>query len=539
MDGDDILQRMTTLPPVNRTGLLRRAALWLGDRRGWSRYGMAALLGGLATLALPPAGVVPVLLIAFPGLLWLLDGGATRRGAFFLGWWFGFAHLVLGLYWISFALLTDIERFWWMMPFAMAGLPALLAVFPGLATLVLFRLPLRGGIARAVAFAVIWTALEWVRGHVLTGFPWNLIGYAWVDVAPVLQVTAVTGVYGLSLLTVLVASLPAALADPALRRGRASAALALGLALFIGIHAWGSWRLRTAESATVPGVVLRLVQPNISQRLKWDAGEREANFARHLELSAAAPPEGAPPPTHIIWPETAAAFFVEQHAGRRMAMAAVTPPGGLLLTGAPRMSRPDADASWQYWNSLLAIDGSGAVVAHYDKAHLVPFGEYMPLRRWLPVEKIAAGPEDFSPGPGRVTLTLPGLPPFNPLICYEVIFPGAVANSADRPKWLLNLTNDGWYGMSAGPHQHFAIARVRAVEEGLPLVRAANTGISGVVDGYGRVVAQLDLGRAGNLDSSLPQPVPDSTPYGRNGDWILVVMLMSCSLVSFAARHRA
>jgi apolipoprotein N-acyltransferase len=515
-----------------------RLASRLATLTGWRRYAAAAAFGGLATLALPPAGAVPVLLLAFPGLLWLLEGAATRRAAFFTGWWFGFGHFVLGLYWISFALLTDVAKFWWMMPFAIAGLPALLAIFIGLAALVLHiacrRLKL-SGLARVLAFAIVWTVFEYLRGHVFTGFPWNLIGYSWTGFLPVLQSVAVIGIYGLGLLTVAVAALPALLPDPSesVMRGRASVAVGLVLVGAMGLAGWV--RLSQADSATVPGVRLRVVQPAIPQTLKWAPAEKARNFERLLELTAEPAAAGASPVTHVVWPETAVPFFVERDGGARQAMASVTPPGGSIITGAPRI-RVEADGENRFWNSLHAVDGSGAVVASFDKFHLVPFGEYMPLRGILPVGGIAAGATDFSSGPGPATLDVPGLPPFSPLICYEVIFPGAVKDSHNRPNWLLNVTNDAWYGKTAGPHQHFEIARVRAVEEGLPLVRAANTGISGIFDGYGRVTAYLGLGERGVVDADLPVMLP-ITPYGRFGDIILVLLLMSFSLVTTIARQ--
>lgn len=520
-----------TIPPRPLASLAGR----LARLTGWRRFGMATLLGGLAALALPPAGAVPVLLAAFPGLLWLLDGCRTKRGAFAVGWAFAFGHHLVGLYWISFALFTDIGRFWWALPLSAAGLPIVLAFFGGAATLGTWVLNARG-LARAVLFAVVWTVGEWLRGHLFTGFPWNTVGYAWVEVGPVLQLASVTGIYGLSLLTVLLAALPAALPEPGEAVKRVAVAAGLGAAVLAGVGTWGAVRLEANPTAFVPDVRLRLVQAAIDQRLKWAPGERESNVAQQLDLSALPPAEGGPP-THVIWPETAVPFFVDRDAARRMALGAVTPPGGVLITGAPR-AEGEADGSVRYFNSLIAVDGAGAVRGIYDKAHLVPFGEYMPLRRWLPVGAIAGNGSEFSPGPGPRTLRLPGLPPVSPLICYEVIFPAAVADPADRPGWLLNLTNDAWYGNTAGPHQHFAIARVRAVEEGVPLVRSANTGISGVVDPLGRVTAVLGLGQRGIVDAALPQPLSGPTLYARYGDGVLLLLLLSAVGVAFVCGNR-
>ncbi len=519
-----------TLPQDRLTA---RTADRLAALTGWRRYAAAAALGGLATFALPPAYAVPLLLIAFPGLLWLLDGAATKKAAFAIGWWFGFGHHLCGLYWVTFALFTDIAQFWWAVPFAAVGLPMLLAMFTGLTTLAVWALPVRG-LARAIAFAVAWAAFEWLRGHIFTGFPWNLIGYSWVGWLPVLQSVSVVGVYGLSLLTVLVAALPAAFGDAAEPRRRVTVALAAGLALFAAIGGWGAVRLAGASTDTVPGVRLRLVQSGVEQRYKWEPGERLRVFETHLELSATPARE---PVTHLIWPETAIPFFIETDAANRMAVASVTPPGGLTLTGAPRAVR-QPDGSVRYYNSLLVIDGDGTVRDSFDKAHLVPFGEYMPLRQYLPVGAIAGNGAEFSAGPGPRTLHLPGLPPVSPLICYEVIFPGAVVDRADRPQWLLNLTNDAWYGETSGPHQHFAISQVRAVEEGMPLVRSAQTGISGVADSYGRVTAELGLGVRGVLDAALPKAIPGTTIYGWAGDWIFVVLLLGAATLALAARQK-
>lgn len=526
---------MPILPrPSNLPGILLPFGTFLAGlapdgacTRGRTACGLAAFWGAVATLALPPAYLIPVLWLAFPALLRLLQGASPMR-AFLLGWCFGFGYFVLGLYWISFALLTDIGQFWWLLPFAVAGLPAVLALFPALSACVFVTIPerwgLRRGAAGVIVFAVLWCAGEGLRGHILTGFPWHLIGYAWVGVPPLLQAAALFGVYGLSLVTVTAAALPYAGSVRALLAGL------LGLGLLAG---WGSWRLTQADTTWVPDVRLRLVQPNIDQRLKWAPGERDNNFARHLALSAT---EGSAPVTHIIWGETAVPAIpraLEADAGRRLTMAAVTPEHGLILTGTPRVHPPadpiEAASPRRYSNGLVALDRSGAVVGGFDKFHLVPFGEYMPLRRWLPLEPIAAGSIDFTPGPGPRTLHLPGLPPVSPLICYEVIFPAAVTDPTERPAWLLNLTNDAWYGHSAGPHQHFAIARARAVEEGLPLVRVANTGISGVIDGHGRIVAALGLGREGVVDAPLPHPLPSPPPYARFGNSLplaLAVLLL-------------
>lgn len=496
---------------------------------GWRRHLAAATFGLLGAAALPPFNLAPLLIVAFGGLLWLSRGCRSGGEAFGTGWSFGFGFHLLGLYWISNALFTDLKSFWWLVPPAFLGFPAAFGLFTGGALLAVHHFGREGG-GRVLALAVAWTVAEWLRGHILTGFPWNLIGYSWAGGFPggsaVLQIASVTGIYGLSLLTVVAATLPA-LAGPGLR-GLAPIAVASALVALPG--AWGGHRLDAGSAATA-GHRLRIVQPAIPQTMKWNKAVEEANF-QHLLLLSAGP--GADKVSAVIWPEAAATFLLARDAPHRMAMAAVAPPHGLVIAGSVR-AEAGAGGARQFWNSLLALDGSGEIVATYDKFHLVPFGEYVPLRGILPIPAIAAE-EDFSVGPGPVTLDLPGLPPASPLICYEAIFPDEVTDPARRPAWLLNVTNDAWFGDSAGPYQHFASVRVRAVEEGLPLVRAANNGISAVVDPLGRVTARLGLDEMGVFDAELPQPL-SPTLYAKAGDAIFFGLLLLALPFGFRLRY--
>lgn len=502
---------------------------------GWCRYGLAWLLGAFAALALAPLYAVPVLLVSLPGLLWQLRGAPSARSGFAVGWWFGFGYFVAGLYWIMFPLLTDPEKFGWMIPFAIGGLSGFLAIFIAIAALSAW-LAGPGGIGGVLVLAGGWTAMEWARGTLFTGFPWNPVGNVWAFSPTMMQFAAVVGVYGLGLATVVIAAAPAVLGDGS-RRGRGFV-LVSGLALAIW-WAGGTMRIPTAAgiaAGTGPNSVkLRLVQANIAQNHKWRADLRARQFARYLRLSGG-PSGDNSPPTHVIWPETAAPFFLADEPSARQAMARVIPPGGVLITGTLR-SETKLGGPRKIWNSLQAVDGRGVVLGGYDKFHLVPFGEYVPLRSVLKFSKITQGTTDFSAGPGPRTIRVAGLPPFSPLICYEAIFPGAVIDRADRPGWLLNVTNDAWFGISSGPYQHFASARMRAVEEGLPLVRAANTGISAVVDGYGRIVAQLGLGLGGVLDAPLPPALPP-TIFARWGHAIAAWMVVAALLGGWACAAR-
>lgn len=488
---------------------------------GWRRAAIAVFLGTLATAALPPLHLLPLLVPAMTGLLWLISAAPNRRAAFALGWWFGLGHFASGFYWISVALLIDAARFAWMIPFAVFGLAAFFALFTGCVTWLAVGVAPRRG-ARVLAFAAAWAFQEWIRSWLLTGFPWNLMATVWVPVESVLQSAALVGPYGLGLLTVGAAAAPSLVAQlPGSLRRRMWVGIGLPTALFLLLAVGGGLRLLWADDARVAGVRLRLVQPAIAQQLKWQDNMRERHLAAHLELSST---PASPAPTHIIWSETAVPFFLATDTPIRELVGRIVPEGGLLITGAPRGGR-DSDGTAHVWNSLLAIDSKARVVGSFDKFHLVPFGEYVPLRGIIGLNKITEGRLDFSSGPGLRTLRLPGLPPVSPLICYEIIFPGAVTAPTDRPEWILNITNDGWFGHSAGPYQHFAAARLRAVEEGLPVVRVANTGISGVVDGYGRVTARLGLGEMGYLDADLPTALPPP-PFAGMGDIVTALLIL-------------
>jgi apolipoprotein N-acyltransferase len=511
--------------------------------RGWRRAFVLAAAGAGATLALPPAYGVPVLVLSFAVLLWSLEGAARLRGAFTDGWWFGVGFFLAGLYWITSAVLVRGDEFLWLVPVAVPGVAAGLAIFPGaaaVATEVLVRgLGLRPA-GRALAFAVMWTAAEWLRGHVLTGFPWNALGTVWASSTVMLQAGAVLGLYGLSLVTAAAAAAPAALVETRSSR-RAALALVLIFTLLVPavMAVGGLLRLKGGSTEdAAQGPRLRIVQANISQAEKWDDSAFGSQVMRYLSLSRQPGHDGL---AAVIWPEGALPLVLDRVPRLAQVVAAAAPPGGVLILGTDRAT-PPGDAPVRIWNSIVALDAEARVVAHYDKVHLVPFGEYQPLRRLLHFDKLVPGQLDFSPGPGLRTLRIAGLPPFSPLVCYEIIFPGEVLVADDRPRWLLNLTNDAWFGRTAGPYQHFAAARLRAVEEGLPVVRAANTGISAVIDSYGRIEARLGLGAKGVVDAALPPPFAGLTPYARWGDWIyflLAVVLLAMSLGVGWSRRKA
>ncbi len=513
--GGGLARRLLT-PGRWRAALTRR----LEGPGFWRALATAFGLGAIAALALPPVHLLPVLLISLPGLFIMVTQAPTARRAAWIGLAWGWGFHIAGLHWLTNAILTEVERFWWLVPLAVPGLALPLAAFNLLPAL-LTRLA-RPGWPQGLAFAAAWLAAELLRGVLFTGFPWNLLGTVWAFGSFSLQAAAWIGVHGLSLATVLLA-----LAPLAGRRGWLGGGLAL-----LGFAAIGLIRLWPIEPEPEP-VTMVLVQGNVAQEAKWREESRLPIFQRYIELTAGgirtAAQEAPDNRIVVVWPETASPFLLASDARAAEMATAPLPPGALLLAGSVRAEFGADGRATQVWNSLVALDAQGTVLDAYDKVHLVPFGEYTPLRGLLPIRLVVSA-LDFSAGPGLRNIRLPGLPAFGGLICYEVIFPGRVT-PADRPGFLLNITNDAWFGVSAGPHQHLAAARLRAVEEGLPLVRAAQTGISTVFDARGRTVARMGLAETGVVVAPLPKAAA-ATPFAHLGLWIPILLL---AFVSIAA----
>lgn len=502
--------------------------------RPWLRRVLALAYGLVAAAALPPFHVLPGLWVGLSGLLYLCATSGHWRRAAFEGWLFGVGWFAAGLYWIGYAFLVDAAQHAFLMPFAVIGISAGMALYPALVGGVvswLIRHRAVGTIYLPLVFAAVWTVSEFLRGIVLTGFPWNPVASVWAVSDQMLQSISWLSAMGLGFVTVVVCAAPALLflrAEQGLRRPIISV-LAMTAVLPI-LWGTGALRLANADTATQDGILLRLVQPSIPQHLKWKSDLRQGHVLKQLALSnRTAGPAG--PPTHVIWAETNVPYLISGDSGTPASLAAGVPEGGHLIFGAPRR-----DNEGRVYNSLLAIDDDGDVKATFDKFHLVPFGEYVPLRRFLPFDKLTAGRGDFTAGPGPKTVTLDGLPPFATIICYEVIFSGRVIDADNRPEWILNITNDAWFGPSTGPRQHLVQARLRAIEEGLPIVRVANTGISAVIDPYGRVRNSLDLGKTGIIDAPLPEALTP-TVFSHVGHWpvLLLSLLGLVGLVFFPA----
>ncbi|GAB4520751.1 MAG: apolipoprotein N-acyltransferase [Amphiplicatus sp.] len=519
---------------------LDAAARKIAGLRDWPRRG-AALTAGVATaLAFAPFYALPLMAAGFSALVLLLDGAAEsqrpRRAAFAAGWFFGFGYHLVGLYWLAFSFFVQAEEFAWMAPIAITAMPAFLGLFSGAAAAlaVSFR---RAGWRRVFVFAAAWMLLEYARGHVLTGLPWNLPGQALAGTAAGAQSAAFYGVYGLSLVAVLIACAPAAfLCAKERTKGAAAKGLALSIALTGLLFAVGFARLALPGPGDHDDVFVRVVQPNIPQREKIDPDLWGRNFRLHTDLSKGTTPGRL----FILWPENASPLIGEVPAALDI-LSQELPDNAILLAGSVRREEA-ADGRWRYFNSLAVIPQTPAgrrALAYYDKHHLVPFGEYLPfegLLRALGLAQLAPYDDGFAPGVGPRTLNAGG-PSFSPLICYEAIFPGALHPKGERPEWLVAVTNDAWFGDSSGPRQHLDQARLRAIESGLPMARAANTGVSALIDARGRYVARLPLYEQGVFQAPLPRPAPP-TPYARFGDFPFALMLALAAALGLAGRAR-
>jgi apolipoprotein N-acyltransferase len=509
------------------------AAAFVRQLRGWPQFVVAFASGLLSALAFAPLGIFPLLLLSFAVLVLLIDsanaeGRSIWRSAV-VGWAYGFGQFLTGLYWVAYAFLVDPIQHAWQIPFVALIFPGGLALFVAFAC-ALSAIFWRTDASRIFVLTAAYAFTEWLRGHILTGFPWNLPAYGWGASLAVLQTAAWFGVYGLTLLTILFGASLALLGD----RGRAPLMPAAITILFLAFWTAGALRLSATPTQFVSGVQLRIVQPNVAQADKYLPALRARHWQELIDLSRG--PHG-PPPTHIIWPEAAPPFLLA-HVPQALAdIAALTSGGTVLMTGAVRGDW-ERDGKLQLHNSFY-IFAHGQLLTTYDKFHLVPFGEYVPFPETLhalDIDRLVNQPGGFASGDAPHTYTILGAPPVGPLICYEVLFPGEVTGLR-RPGWLVNVTDDSWFGpaSSTGPYQHLLVARVRAIEEGLPLVRAANTGISAVIDPLGRIIEKLGVGQAGVVDVRLPKALPP-TLFGQVHHAIFWIMLAVCAAFGGASR---
>ncbi|MBJ6126971.1 apolipoprotein N-acyltransferase [Microvirga splendida] len=512
--------------------MLQHVLVWFRVRGGvMAAMAMHFALGGAYGLGFAPVSWWPLALIALTCHLAALERLQSWRVSGLCGWMFGFGFFAVSLHWVaeSFAFgPAGLRELGWI---AVLGLSLGLGLFNALFS-ALTHCRWCKGVSRSVEQAILWTVVEWLRTSLFTGFPWNLTAYVWSDTLPMLQSTAFTGVYGLGFLTVLTsASLSGLLVEK--KTWSRAAICASMVVVLLGTYIGGTFRLqpRVPDASQFR---VRIVQANIRQDRKWNITERERILAEYLEETVNA----GDVPSVVVWPETAVPFLLDEDAARRVLIARALPPQGVLITGAHR--REVAGPDQRFFNSVLTVASNGTVIGRYDKVHLVPFGEFVPLAALNPFPRLTASLADFTPGMTHNVADLGNGIVVAPLICYEAIFPGDLRAHGAKATVLVNVTNDAWFGTSWGPYQHLAIARVRAIELGVPLIRAANTGISGVFDSFGRPVATIPLGVRSSVDVDVPSPLPARTVYARIGDlplFSLIAIIMAFSAVKRARRH--
>lgn len=530
---------MTTSPAVQGFFLARLAQGVSALPSKW-RYLLVFLAGAGGALGLAPFHMPIFLVVALTVFVWALDGahlrseaghqvtGRSYRDVALTAWFFGFGYHLAGLYWIGFAFLVEAEAYAWMIPFVAVLMPGGLALFTALAAVLAARF-WQAGFFRIVALAVSLAFFEWVRGHIFTGFPWNLYGYAFGFSQSLMQNAAWIGGYGLTLLVVLIFAAPSVFSAPPLKSSRPWVWVLSLLIALVSMWGWGALRLGAASDAVVEDMRLRLVQPSVPQAEKWLPSNKRNVFDLYLELTSET---GFEDVTHIIWPESAVPYILNREPLRLAEVGAMMGRDKTLLTGAVRIQSDEQTGERLFFNSLhvakVSDTGETELVSTYDKTHLVPFGEYLPAANLLEaigLKQLAFGAGGYSSGRDLMTLDVPGAPNVVPLICYEVIFPGHVLPEQTDAQWIVNVTNDAWFGDTSGPRQHLAMAQFRAIETGLPIVRSANNGISAIIDANGRIRARLDLNARGFLDADLPVRGP-ATLYAATGDRVFAGVLL-------------
>lgn len=484
----------------------------------YKKYIFPFFLGALTTLGFAPYFWWPVVL-GTTALLFNKINKANIKEALTIGFWFGAGLGAFSMHWLTSALMIDNGRFTLLCPLVWIGFGLFFGIFWAIPCGVSALYP--AGIRRWLALTGAYVFFEWVRSWFLTGFPWNPLGNIW-NWTTVLQIASVVGVYGLSGITLLTFT--------TFGFGIKKKLPWIMTGIFVTLTGMGTLRLAETDNQHIWGTHLRIVQPNIPQTLKWNPQKAHENTEKIIQLSK----EKSDHITHILWPESAVPYLLDVEIDERLNLMRAMPQGSVLITGAMREADP---AYHNVANSIFIMDDLTDIHSIYDKAHLVPFGEYMPFRDYLPLQKIIPITSDMIAGKGVMTKPVLKTLPASLLVCYEVIFSGQVVDKRNRPAWIFNATNDGWYGQSNGPYQHFAMARMRAVEEGLPLIRAANTGISAIIDPYGRIVKSLPLGTEGVIDGDLPVALPP-TLYAQGGVWIPVGLALLLLIVSIKKRQK-
>ncbi|MFT4320337.1 apolipoprotein N-acyltransferase [Bartonella bacilliformis] len=529
----------------NSDVLLKKFTSFLLSVTGWKRQICAFLCGGLTAFALPPFFLTPICFLTFPVFVVLLDAINTIQNkkirfltsALTCGN-FGFGYFVFSLWWLSNALLIDPIAFAWVIPFAIFGLPACLALywfFSGLLVSLLWT----KGIARFFVLAFSAGLAEWLRATLFTGFPWNSIAYTAMPTPMLMQSNAIVGLYGMNILAVLSYSLPTVL----LTNEKKCGALFLCFFLILIHSGFGFYRLNTAPNIADyqnSSYWVRIIQPSIQQSKKLNSATQTNIFETHLNLSRTSTNNKTPEPDFIVWPETSVPYILNEISAITKQIASVLKSQQSAIIGAVRTS--SSNASINYFNTIQVIDSEGNISNTSDKLHLVPFGEYIPYQSLLNkigLHAIANNIGGFSAATVRKTVTMLNGFSYLPLICYEVIFPNEMTFKGSPPQAIINVTNDAWFGVTPGPYQHFQQAQLRAVELGIPLIRAANNGISAVIDPYGRIISSLKLNVIGSLDSPIPSPI---IPIWDNefrifSTFILFILMLLCRISFGSAKQ--
>lgn len=501
-----------------------------------SKFFIALLAGIFCSLAFAPFHFFVAAVVSLSIFYSLLERESQRKTIFWLGFAYGFGYFLSGIYWIAISLLVDADKFSWLIPFALTLIPSALALYLALFAVsyktLVRRLKLEETYKKILVFTLCWLIFEVLRSILFTGFPWNLLGYVWMFDVTFAQLASIFGIYGLTVFAVLTCLFPVLFFKPLGKKPLSEISsgdeiLGAILTLFlIGNLIYGTSHIDNKKLVHDHENRLRLVQGNIKQEMKWDASQKYKNFLKHIELTNSQDLSGI---KAVIWSETSVPYVVDHSAELMGNLKSAVPINGSLITGGIRLQQQDGENNFNVWNSIFIVDENG-VIDFYDKHHLVPFGEYVPLQKYLPfIEKITDGAVGFSEGKGAKTIVAKGLS-FSPLVCYEVIFSNEVINRKFRPELLLNLTNDAWFGTSSGPYQHFDMAKMRSIEYGISLARVANTGITAFVDPFGRVVEKINLNQTGIIDVDLIKPLPP-TIYENYGYLFLILLILPILLL--------
>jgi len=518
---------------------LRNGLMSLRSRHAWIILVMLGLFSGLSAA---PFHFFPTLIFGLTGLVWLMDSSFESENPGRSGFWraflFAWAYLGIGVFWVAFAFWNRGGAFVFFGPLVAIGGGAFLATFWGVAGAIYAKLKITGPV-RILAFAVLILAAEAAKGLPFTQFPWNIPAHVFPAGGAVSQSAAWVGAWGLSFLVLILFASPAALAGRGSEVQRRLPVL-ISLLVLAALYAGGTHRLGQADVTYQPGLVFRLVNVDVDQQAKWGPGGEDLVRSRYLELTAS---EGVDDVTHVVWPEGALPLFLIEDSVAIASLTEILTQDQVLLAGTPRRERTEA-GNVRYYNSLVAIrfsEDRPHVLGLYDKVLLVPFGEYFPLSNLVSsfgvqsLQELVAG---YSPGPEFITIDTAGAPAFSPLICYEVVFTGVVPSGAQRPQWILNISNDAWFGPTAGPRQHLNITRYRAIETGLPIIRSASRGFSGVIDSFGRMPVRVDRRFNGVTDVELPEPVSRTFYVITYGSLFWFMYILSIFVVVAIVIHR-